>query len=135
MVIRILFFLCWYTVSTHPNKYSHLFCFHSSDYNNEDVFVHSSAIIKNNPNKYKPSLSEGEPVEFDILKSIIRFSFCCVSPRKIAICQISNLFLCFVFSFSSFLLQNLSRSWWQTRSRERKRTTRPKRARFTLFAR
>ena len=42
----------------------------SSDYNNEDVFVHSSAIIKNNPNKYKPSLNEGEPVEFDILKSI-----------------------------------------------------------------
>ncbi len=40
-----------------------------SDYNNEDVFVHASAIIKNNPNKYKASLSEGEPVEFDILKS------------------------------------------------------------------
>jgi cold shock CspA family protein len=39
-----------------------------SDYNNEDVFVHASAIIKNNPNKYKASLSEGEPVEFDILK-------------------------------------------------------------------
>ena len=43
-----------------------------SDYNNEDVFVHSSAIIKNNPNKYKPSLNEGEPVEFDILKSKIK---------------------------------------------------------------
>ena len=38
------------------------------DYNNEDFFVHASAIIKNNPNKYKASLSEGEPVEFDILK-------------------------------------------------------------------
>ena len=44
------------------------FYFVLSDYNNEDVFVHASAIIKNNPNKYKASLSEGEPVEFDILK-------------------------------------------------------------------
>ncbi len=34
--------------------------------------MHSSAIVKNNPNKYKPSLNEGEPVEFDILKSINR---------------------------------------------------------------
>ena len=40
-----------------------------SDYNDEDVFVHASAIVKNNPEKYKPSLCEGEPVEFDILKS------------------------------------------------------------------
>lgn len=45
-----------------------LIIFYLSDYNNEDVFVHSSAIIKNNPNKYKASLSEGEIVEFDILK-------------------------------------------------------------------
>lgn len=51
----------WFNVKI---KYGFIHC----DYNNEDVFVHSSAIIKNNPNKYKPSLSEGEPVEFDILK-------------------------------------------------------------------
>lgn len=51
----------WFNVKI---KYGFIHC----DYNNEDVFVHSSAIIKNNPNKYKASLSEGEPVEFDILK-------------------------------------------------------------------
>jgi len=51
----------WFNVKI---KYGFIHC----DYNNEDVFVHSSAIIKNNPNKYKPSLNEGEPVEFDILK-------------------------------------------------------------------
>ncbi len=39
-----------------------------SDFNNEDVFVHASSIIKNNPNKYKASLDENEVVEFDILK-------------------------------------------------------------------
>lgn len=51
----------WFNVKI---KYGFIHC----DYNNEDVFVHSSAIIKNNPNKYRPSLNEGEPVEFDILK-------------------------------------------------------------------
>jgi len=51
----------WFNVKI---KYGFIHC----DYNNEDVFVHASAIIKNNPNKYKASLSEGEPVEFDILK-------------------------------------------------------------------
>lgn len=51
----------WYNVKI---KYGFIHC----DYNNEDVFVHSSAIVKNNPNKYKPSLNDGEPVEFDILK-------------------------------------------------------------------
>jgi len=51
----------WFNVKI---KYGFIHC----DYNNEDVFVHSSAIIKNNPNKYKASLSEGETVEFDILK-------------------------------------------------------------------
>lgn len=58
MKIIFLFFLCNFSFDDM-----------ASDYNNEDVFVHASAIIKNNPNKYKASLSEGEPVEFDILKS------------------------------------------------------------------
>ena len=49
-------------------KYGFVNC----DINNEDVFVHASAIIKNNPNKYRPSLNEGEPVEFDILKSLLQ---------------------------------------------------------------
>jgi len=51
----------WFNVKI---KYGFIHC----DYNNEDVFVHASAIIRNNPNKFKPSLNEGEPVEFDILK-------------------------------------------------------------------
>lgn len=52
----------WFNVKI---KYGFIHC----DFNNEDVFVHSSAIVKNNPNKYKPSLCEGEQVEFDILKT------------------------------------------------------------------
>jgi len=51
----------WFNVKI---KYGFIHC----DYNDEDVFVHASAIVKNNPEKYKPSLCEGEPVEFDILK-------------------------------------------------------------------
>lgn len=51
----------WFNVKI---KYGFIHC----DYNDEDVFVHASAIVKNNPDKFKPSLCEGEPVEFDILK-------------------------------------------------------------------
>ena len=45
----------------------HLLSTYRND-NGEDIFVHQTAIIKNNPNKYLRSVGDGETVEFIVIQ-------------------------------------------------------------------
>ena len=48
--------------------FKQFFLWINRDDTSEDVFIHQSSIVKNNPNKAKRSVGENEKLEFDIVK-------------------------------------------------------------------
>ncbi len=49
------------------SNYTTLHCYNRED-NGDDIFVHQTAIIKNNPKKYLRSVGDGEMVEFIVIQ-------------------------------------------------------------------